>query len=117
MVRVYYHGTITVSYQLHIIVIIHLDIIILAQLFSCYSSIKKKIILLSQGVDSESTLIFLFETPFHATWSVILQTAGGPDADNLFAPTLAHRIMTYVLFITFLVAMPVLFNNFLVGLR
>ena len=59
-------------------------------------------------------LTVLFRTPFHAMWDVILQTAGGPD-DELFAPTLSHRIMTYTLFITFIVAMPILFNNFLVG--
>ena len=42
-----------------------------------------------------------------------MQTAGGPDAAP-FETTLAHRIMTYVLFITFIVAVPILFNNFLV---
>lgn len=68
-----------------------------------------------QGADSELVQTILFPTPFHAMWNVILQTAGGPDANELFAPTLSHRIMTYVLFITFIVAMPILFNNFLVG--
>lgn len=67
-----------------------------------------------QRANSESVQT-IFPTPFHAMWDVILQTAGGPDANQLFAPTLSHRIMTYVLFITFIVAMPILFNNFLVG--
>lgn len=56
----------------------------------------------------------LFPTPFHAMWSVILQTADGPDA-VFFAQSLSHRIMTYTLFITFIVAVPILFNNFLVS--
>lgn len=47
-------------------------------------------------------------------WSVILQTADGPDAEFISA-TLSHQIMTYILFITFIVAVPILFNSFLVS--
>ena len=55
-----------------------------------------------------------YPTPFHAMWDVILQGADGPDS-QFFTATLSHRIMTYALFITFIVAVPVLFTNFLVS--
>ena len=60
-----------------------------------------------------------YPTPFHAMFDIILQTGGGgPDPDDqyfTFDATLSHRLMTYILFIAFIVAMPVLFNNFLVS--
>ena len=56
----------------------------------------------------------LFPTPFHAMWNVVIQTADGPDAEP-FEATLAHRAMVYTLFLVFIVAGPLLFNNFLVG--
>lgn len=59
-------------------------------------------------------MMTLYSTPFHAMWSVILQTADGPDA-QFFSASLSHQIMTYILFITFIVAVPILFNNFLVS--
>ena len=55
-----------------------------------------------------------FPTPFHAMWSVTLQTADGPDAE-FFSQQLSHQIMTYALFIIFIIAGPILFNNFLVS--
>ena len=55
-----------------------------------------------------------FLTPFHSMWSLIIQTADGPDAE-FFNENLAHRVVTYALFIVFIVAVPVLFNNFLVS--
>ncbi len=60
------------------------------------------------------TIRTLYPTPFHAMWSVVLQTADGPNAD-FFMASLSHRILTYALFITFIVAVPILFNNFLVS--
>ena len=65
--------------------------------------------------------LLFYASPFNALWDVILQTASGPDpsldADHteFFDATLSHRIITYTLFITFIVAMPILFNNFLVS--
>ena len=60
--------------------------------------------------------MLIFPTPFHVMWTVIIQTAARPEADA-FEMRLAHRIMTYILFITFIIAVPVLFNNFLVRLQ
>ena len=54
-----------------------------------------------------------FPTSLHAIWDVLLQSAGGPDS-QFFSASLSHKIMTYLLFITFIVAVPVLFSNFLV---
>ena len=68
-----------------------------------------------QEEDSEPKLKVVFPTYFHAMWDIILQTSAGPNADKWFPLTLSHRLMTYTLFITFIVAMPILFNNFLVG--
>ena len=59
-----------------------------------------------------------YPTPIHAMWDIILQTANGPGPSDeyfKFEATLSHRLMTYILFITFIVAMPILFNNFLVS--
>ncbi len=56
----------------------------------------------------------LYPTPFHAIWSVILQTADGPDA-QFFSASLPHQIMIYALFATFIVAVLILFNNLLVS--
>ncbi len=70
------------------------------------------ILLILKGVSGEP--VMLYPTPFHAMWSVILQTANGPDA-QFFSASLPHRIMTYVLFITFIVAVPILFSYFLVS--
>ena len=60
------------------------------------------------------TILFNFITPFHSLWSQTLQTASGPDAEFL-DENLAHPVLTYALFIVFIIAMPVLFNNFLVS--
>ena len=56
-----------------------------------------------------------FPNSLHAIWDVLLQSAGGPDS-QFFSASLSHKIMTYVLFITFIVAVPVLFSNFLVSI-
>lgn len=55
-----------------------------------------------------------FPTPFHAMWSVIIQTVDGPDTEFLMQ-SLPHQVMTYTLFITFIVTVLILFNNFLVS--
>ena len=70
-------------------------------------------VLLTQG--ERDVVQLLFPTPFHAIWNVILQTAGGPDS-RFFDFMLAHRIMTYALYISFIVAVAILFNNFLVSI-
>ena len=70
-------------------------------------------ILLTQG--EADVVELLFPTPFHAMFNVILEIAGGPDSE-FFDLMLTHRIMTYVLYITFIVAVAILFNNFLVSI-
>ena len=69
----------------------------------------------SNDVMLQGTTVEYFPTPFHAMWDVLLQAADGPDS-QFFTATLSHRVMTYILFITFIVAVPVLFSNFLVSL-
>ena len=64
--------------------------------------------------EGDDTIQFNFITPFHSLWSQIMQTADGPDAE-FFDENLAHPVLTYTLFIVFIIAMPVLFNNFLVS--
>ena len=70
-------------------------------------------VLLTQG--ERNVVQVLYPTPFHAMFNVTLEIAGGPDSE-FFDLMLTHRIMTYVLYITFIVAVAILFNNFLVSI-
>lgn len=56
-----------------------------------------------------------FPTPFHAVWNVILQAGGRPDSQFAAILPLSQRVMTYLLFTAFIVAVPILFVNFLVS--
>ena len=56
-----------------------------------------------------------FANPLHSIWSVISNTFGGADGalfDNNSEE--GYEWLSYSLFTLFLIAMPVLFNNFLV---
>lgn len=55
-----------------------------------------------------------FATPAISLWKVVLQTSGDIDAGTLFGETLLYPVVGYALFIIFIIAMPILFNNFLV---
>ena len=71
-----------------------------------------------QGDENTSTIVLTFANPFIAIWSVILQTFGGVDAGPLFDESeKGYEVLSYSLFTLFIIAMPVLFNNFLVRLK
>lgn len=70
--------------------------------------------ILSKFILQQGESEFLFPTPLHSIWQIILQTADGPDSE-FFSNPLSYQIMTYTLFIVFIIAVPVLFNNFLVS--
>ena len=56
-----------------------------------------------------------FVTPIRSIWKVFLQTAGDIDAGTIFSdPNILYPVVGYSLFILFIIAMPILFNNFLV---
>ena len=67
-----------------------------------------------------------FATPFHALWKTLTMTTGEVDYDNLFrqpseaftnskeVPGLPFPEISYILWIAFLVLMPILFTNLLV---
>lgn len=71
-----------------------------------------------QGDKNTSTIVLTFANPVIAIWSVILQTFGDVDAGPLFDDSDdGYKVLSYSLFTTFIIAMPVLFNNFLVRLK
>lgn len=56
-----------------------------------------------------------FVTPARSLWKVVLQTSGDIDAGTIFSkPNIVYPAVGYALFIIFIIAMPILFNNFLV---
>ena len=56
-----------------------------------------------------------FSTPVRSLWKVVLQTAGDIDAGTIFGDSdILYPVVGYALFIIFIIAMPILFNNFLV---
>lgn len=56
-----------------------------------------------------------FSTPVRSLWKVFLQTSGDIDAGTIFDdPGILYPVVGYALFIIFIIAMPILFNNFLV---
>ena len=58
-----------------------------------------------------------FSTFWHSFTSVIVQTTGELDYSSLFLEgSLLYSAMAYILFIVFIVLMPILFNNLLVSL-
>ena len=57
----------------------------------------------------------LFLTPLEAMFSLIVQMAAGPST-RFFTAVLSHQFMAYALFIVFIFAVPILFNNFLVSI-
>ena len=80
----------------------------LLTLGSCIS-----IIVFIQG--GVSNALAVFTTPFTTLYHVVFQTAGEIDANGiLYNSTLHYRISTYALFLIFVIAVPILFNNFLV---
>ena len=60
-------------------------------------------------------VLTVFSTPAESFAKTIMQTAGVLDYDNVFkkAPLL-YTSMAYILFILFVVLMPILFSNLLV---
>lgn len=68
-----------------------------------------------QGEDAPGFLV-IFASPIIAVWSVILQTVDGLEARTIFDESqLMYPVLSYALFIIFIIAMPLLFNNFLVN--
>ena len=56
-----------------------------------------------------------FASPIRSLWKVILQTSGDIDGGSIFKePNSYYPVVGYALFIIFIIAMPILFNNFLV---
>lgn len=61
--------------------------------------------------------ILTFATPIVAIWKIVVQTTGELDTVSVFVDSpLLYPILTYSLFVLFIIAMPLLFNNFLVSL-
>ena len=57
-----------------------------------------------------------FISPAHAIAKTMVQIVGGIDFENIFnGGDLLYNPVTYILFIIFLIAMPVLFINLLVS--
>ena len=61
--------------------------------------------------------MWTFATPIVAIWNIIVQTTGELDTMTVFRNVpLLYPILTYILLVLFIIAMPLLFNNFLVSL-
>ena len=61
-------------------------------------------------------LLEAFTTPAHSIAKAIMQTAGELDFEIIFNDAdLLYFPMAYILFITFVVLMPILFSNLLVS--
>ena len=68
-----------------------------------------------QGTDL-STSLLTFANAIGAIWNIVLQTTGELDTNKVFVDTrLLYPVLTYILLVLFIIAMPVLFNNFLVS--
>lgn len=66
--------------------------------------------------ENESGIIEAFSTPAHSIAKVIVQATGELDYGTLFLEGgLLYSPMAYILFIVFIVLMPILFNNLLVS--
>lgn len=62
------------------------------------------------------TIMWTFATPVVAIWNVIVQTTGELDTMTVFRNMpLLYPTLTYILLVLFIIAMPLLFNNFLVS--
>jgi len=60
-------------------------------------------------------ILFAFSSPYHAVAKTIMQTAGELDYETIFNEAdLLYSPMAYILFITFVIIMPILFSNLLV---
>ena len=71
----------------------------------------------SQEENNSSTVITSFATAYIAPVKVLVQTAGELDFETIFNHSpLLYPVLSYILFVLFIIAMPVLFNNFLVSL-
>ena len=55
-----------------------------------------------------------FANPARALWNIILQTTGELDNTVQADTNFVYPELTFTLLILFIIAMPVLFNNFLV---
>lgn len=63
-----------------------------------------------------SSPLAVFASPFTALYRVVFQTSGEIEADNiLYNSPLHYQVSSYALFLVFVVAVPILFNNFLVS--
>ena len=58
--------------------------------------------------------LMAFSTPAKSFAKTIMQTAGGLDYSTIFDEALLYTPMAYILFILFVILMPVLFSNLLV---
>ena len=66
--------------------------------------------------ENGSGIIEAFSTPAHSIAKVIVQATGDLDYGTLFLEGgLLYSPMAYILFIVFIVLMPILFNNLLVS--
>ena len=60
-------------------------------------------------------MITSFATAYIAPVKVLVQTAGELDFETIFNHSpLLYPVLSYILFVLFIIAMPILFNNFLV---
>ena len=60
-------------------------------------------------------MITSFATAYIVPVKVLVQTAGELDFETIFNHSpLLYPVLSYILFVLFIIAMPILFNNFLV---
>lgn len=67
-----------------------------------------------QGGEAQSILP-AFTTPFTTLYRVIFLSAGEIGSENFTSTTFLYEEASIVLFLLFIIAIPVLFNNFLVS--
>ena len=79
------------------------------------ATIDKQYIVSPLSLPQGDGLVIPFSTPASSLAKVIMQFTGELDYGGLFDDgSLLYSPMTYILFITFVILMPVLFNNLLV---
>lgn len=80
----------------------------------CYATVVVSCTLVLQRREAPS-LFAVFASPFTTLYKVLFVSAGEIQADDFINSSFHYVIASYALFIVFVVAMPVLFNNFLVN--
>ena len=60
-----------------------------------------------------SNALAVFATPFTTLYNIVFQTAGEVNGNNIIHSSLHYEAATYVLLFIFVIAVPILFNNFL----